>query len=113
MIATEASVVNLESGFAALQALLAPLSLPPPAVTHYVNRLVSPHPYGLWPARFACVMRARCAPCLSRGSLRSAMDIATRAVDNQACGLPCGAVDKRHGQAASPSCGSLRDLTTA
>ena len=70
-------------------------------------------PYGLWPARCACVMRARCAPCFSRGSLRSAMDIATRPVDNQSYGLPCGAVDKRNGQAASPSCGSLRDLTTA
>ena len=33
LVATEASVVSLESGFAALQALLAPLSLPPPAVT--------------------------------------------------------------------------------
>ena len=60
MIATEASVVNLENGFAALQALLAPLSLPPPAVTHYVNRLVSPAP-SLRPLACALRLRHACA----------------------------------------------------
>ena len=45
MVATEASVVSQESGYAALLALLAPLSLPPPAVTRSVKRLGFPGPF--------------------------------------------------------------------
>ena len=44
-VAPEASVVGLDCGYAAIQALLAPLTLPPPVVTNSVERLGFPAPF--------------------------------------------------------------------
>ena len=70
MVATEASVVSQESGYAALLALLAPLSLPPPAVTRSVKRLGFPGPFppafGLRATLAACVRVAHRALAVAR-----------------------------------------------